>query len=460
MITEAKHIFSSFQTLFMGDLETYWFQMNPKDLFNIINLLSTQILSYFFYKYLSLLEFLVDYVASIKTVPMFRNIFGVLKKVIKTIPVIDGVSIKLHTQLKQRSLDLKSNKIKAWRNQVESSYWKKLFNKSIKNTNAHIRLVITGDLDTEGNADLGNLRFVLSNHRSIFDYILLQYIFQNKQIDKVSPNYMLTWGRLVKIPGIRTMINIFKKNENYKIKSSKVLDKYDNNTPVILFPEVNVMTKEVKIIHDKLCVQEGTRIFKETLSPRYDSFLKLVGVVSKSENIENEYFFNVTLTYYKLEAIPVEESTHICLAHKKETSLADLRNPLNWYKSVLNFNQIKQAKIDSKKQTGKCKYQLLQIIPSLFECFYAFNRTEKQPLIIRVHIEKIPMLLLKDKSKKKLELFLENKFAAKDDIINQFESSLKVKKSKKRSLKNTTLTSVTEDQVNTPSTNKPAKTNV
>ena len=271
---------------------------------------------------------------------------------------------------------------------------------------------------------------------------------------------MLTWGKLVKIPGIRMMVNIFKKNENYKIKSSKVFDKHDNKTPIILFPEVNVMTNEVKIIHDKMCLQQGTRIFKETLSPRYDSFLKLVDVVSKSEHIEREYFFNVTLTYYKLEAIPIEKSTHICLAHSKEYNLIDLRNPLNWYKSVLNFYQMNQTKVDSKKQPRKCKYQLLQIIPSLFKCFYAFNRNEKQPLIIRVHIEKIPMVLLKDKSKKKLELFLENKFAAKDDIINQFESSLKVKKSRKRSLKNTTLTYVPKNQVNTPSTNMPTTTNV
>ena len=100
MIKEAKHIFSSFQTLFIGDLETYWFQMNPKDLFNIIKFLSTQILVYVFYKFLSLAELLLDYFAFIQTVPMFRNIFAVFKNLIKGIPVIGRVSIKLHTHLK------------------------------------------------------------------------------------------------------------------------------------------------------------------------------------------------------------------------------------------------------------------------------------------------------------------------------------------------------------------------
>lgn len=81
--------------------------------------------------------------------------------------------------------------------------------------------------------------------------------------------------------------------------------------------------------------------------------------------------------------------------------------------------------------------------------FFSFNRSEKQPLIIRVHIEKIPMNIFKDKSKKRIELFLENKFASKDDIIQQFENSLKVKKTKKRSLKTSSVTSIKEKCSNT-----------
>lgn len=448
MFSEFKHVFFSFKALFIGDFDTYWFELTTKDLISIFKLVLKQLFYHVLYKILTFVECVVKGIKVIQTVPKLNSIYFLLRNLILSIPILSTIVCKVYMHVKNYFCFEGNSKILMWKSKIESLYWKNLFKHSIENENAHIKLVITGDLDPEGDEDFKDLKFVFSNHRSIFDYVVLQYIFQNGHDEQVVPNYMLTWGSLIKIPGFQTITKIFQRNENYKLDLNKFNLNYDNTRPVILFPEVNVMTKEAKIVHDKLCIQNGTRIFKESLSPRYDSFLKLVDIVTTSKNIDNEYFYNVTLTYYKLEAISLNKANHFYLAHNTHFLYVNVRNSLSWYKSLLNNNQLKLTQQDTKKSAESCKYQLLQIIPSLLECFSAFNRTEKQPLIVRVHIEKVQTSLFKNKSKKKLEIFLENKFSAKDDIIYQFESSLKVKKRRKRSLKNSTIYSLNENQSN------------
>lgn len=450
MIQEIKHIVSSLQILFIGDFHTYWFQLSVTDFVSIIKLLVHQTICYTLYRSLLLFEYAYELYRLVVYLPFIHSIIIMIKKAAKSMPVIGTICKKLYCMFKPSAYGYNIEKLSVWKYHLESVYWKKLIDKSIKNKNAHIRLVITGDLNTENEVDLTGLKFIMSNHRSIFDYVLLQYIFQNSNDIGVHPKYMFTWGKIIKIPGFQTILNVFQKNENYKLKTFENEDNYNKFMPLILFPEVNVMTKEVKIVHDKLCVQNGTRVYKECLSPRYDSLLQLIEMIEKSKSIDDNYFYNVTLTYYKLEAILEANDEHICLAHKQQPDYGYLKNPLSWYKLVLDFNQRNQTNQEKSKQQNqsKCKYQLLQIIPSLVECFFAFNRTEKQPLIIRVHIEKIPMSIFKDKSKKKIELFLENKFASKDDIIQQFENGLKVKKTRKRSLKTSSVTSIKETCLN------------
>lgn len=451
MIQEIKHIVSSLQVLFIGDFHTYWYQLSATDLVSILKLLVHQIICYALYRFLFFFEYAYNVYRLVVNLPFIRSFIIVVKKTVKSMPVVGRISANLYHNFKSSTNAYNIEKLSIWKNHLECVYWKKLIDKSIKNKNAHIRLVITGDLNTENEVDLTGLKFIMSNHRSIFDYVLLQYIFKNSKDIGIQPKYMLTWGKLIKIPGFQTILNMFQKNENYKLNTFTDEEDYSKFMPVILFPEVNVMTKEVKIIHDKLCLQNGTRLYKECLSPRYDSLLKLIEMMENAKSIDDDYFYNVTLTYYKLEAILQANDEHICLAHKQQSDYGYLKNPLSWYKSVLNFNQLKQADQEKSKQEKqeKCKYQLLQIIPSLLECFFSFNRSEKQPLIIRVHIEKIPMNIFKDKSKKRIELYLENKFASKDDIIQQFENSLKVKKTKKRSLKTSSVTSIKEKCSNT-----------
>lgn len=443
MIQEFKHIVSSLQVLFIGDIHTYWYKLTTTDLISILSLLVHQFACYIIYKFLSLIDHGYNLYSFLAYIPFIRKTLILIKKIVKNTPIFGKVIAKQYCRLKSSAYLYDTATFTDWKTYFECLYWKKLIDKSIKNKNAHIRLVITGDLNTENKVDLYGLKFIMSNHRSIFDYVLLQYIFQDSKDIHIKPSYMLIWGKIIKIPGFQTILKIFLNDENYKLKTLNK-DNYEKFLPLIVFPEVNVMTKEVKIVHDKLSLQNGTRVYKESLSPRYDFLLKLIDMMGDSQGNDKDYFYNVTLTYYKLDAIFPANDDHICLAHKQMCGYQYIKNPLSWYKAVLNFNQFKLFDQEKSKQQnqGKCKYQLLQIIPSLLECFFAFNRSEKQPLIIRVHIEKIPMAIFKDKSKKKIELFFENKFAAKDDVIQQFESSLKIKKTRKRSLKTSSVTSV------------------
>ncbi|XBW34839.1 hypothetical protein QEN19_000406 [Hanseniaspora menglaensis] len=283
---------------------------------------------------------------------------------------------------------------------------------------------------------------IFSNHRSVFDYVALQSVVlkTNKNIEVKC----FSWGNLIDIPNLKLIKAIFSKNENFNVDKKKINNKMNFKSTILFFPEVNVMTNKIKIVQDKFNHKNGNRVFKETLYPRYNSFLALCHIyqqfyngfdsfleVDKSESFKNLYFYNATITYYKPERIVVDTDLHHQLAHQKHLTDTNF-SLLQSYKDLLNSKtKIETDTQENSLHLAQCKYQMLQISPSLLECFWPVNRNKKQPMIIRIHLEKVYLKSIINKSDKQLELFLENKFAAKDNIIADFENSLKLKKKKK-----------------------------
>jgi hypothetical protein len=157
MFSEFKHVFFSFQTLFIGDFDTYWFELTTKDLISILKLVLKQLFYHVLYKILTFVECVVKGVKAIQTVPKLNSIYFLLKNLILSIPILSTIVSKVYMHIKNYFCFEGNSKILMWKSKVESLYWKNLFTHSIENENAHIKLVITGDLDPEGEEDFKDL---------------------------------------------------------------------------------------------------------------------------------------------------------------------------------------------------------------------------------------------------------------------------------------------------------------
>lgn len=445
MLSELKRIVENFEELISGPFDNFWFFLDKKSLLFIKQIILKIIYYYTLIQILSFLINLIDLIFTDKYVWFpINTILHIYITILKIVPLLGQSLDKKNQALKHYILNVTKPFLENYKKTTISKYWLFLIEKSIKNPASHIKLVITGDLYDKDDNSNPQTSMVFSNHRSIFDYVVLQSIFRDINNDN-SINFSC-WGKILDIPNIRLFKEIFTKNENFRVDVENICNKKNNqNNTILFFPEVNVMTYNVKILQDKLNLQNDNPVCKETLYPRYNTFLSLCHFYQqtnkesqkqmnlKHENTQSKqkFFYNSTLTYYKPELVSKNEDLHHYLAHQNDFCQQNI-SLLQNYKNLVNFKwNSKKTSNDQNSKHKDCKYQILQVSPSFLECFLPINRNEKQPLIIRVHIEKLPLNLLLDKSDKQLELFLEKKFAAKDDIINQFESNLKIKKHKK-----------------------------
>lgn len=455
MISEFNRILNSFEELVSGPIENFWFFFSKPLLFRLLQLLLKTAYYCFLIYILSILEFTLallfynDY-----RLPFLNSFFNICTSSINCVIGLDPTIVnEAHETMNSFLNDVKFM-LDTTRQCYITRFWYFLINNSIKRHDTNIKIITTGNVDynvlisDSYSYSITQNAMVVSNHRSIFDYIVLQSIFfdLNKREDstnKQTPLRLLSWGTFLDIPNLRLLKQIFSSNENFEVNINTTSSQKYFNKPILFFPEVNVMTKEVKIVQDKLNLQNGNKIFQESLYPRYNTFLGLCHYyqsntkalrVIKGSNAETPcsqmYFFNITLSYYKPELVSQANHMHSYLSNQN-TESHDKWSLLQSYKSRTTFKPVDSNTTSTQdEQYSDCKYQVIQLAPCLLECFLPIQSNDKQPLIIRVHLEKLPLHILLEKNDKQLERFLEHKFGEKDYIINNFENNLKIKEYK------------------------------
>lgn len=238
-----------------------------------------------------------------------------------------------------------------------------------------IRVIISGvDLHDPIHQELLKNSIILSNHKSLFDFLLIYYL-KTLTEKATSDGIMLSffnWNNFWQTPGLAVLWNFMHNDENWEMniveleQSLNDLIKQSSNNWIVHFPEVNICTEKNRLVQGQELDKYFLPRFKDLLYPRFANFNNLIKVAHNStvSNIRN--IVGLTILYYN-----------------------PLRNDF--------FN------------------------PTLFEIL-----TLKQPeFIINVDFKLKPLSKLPTKHRK-LEKWLEAEWSEKDKILELMRSQLKL----------------------------------
>ncbi|CCH41206.1 putative membrane protein [Wickerhamomyces ciferrii] len=175
-----------------------------------------------------------------------------------------------------------------------------------------IKIIISG-LDL--NNDLEKLKILnesnclcLSNHRSLFDFILIYYIKTlvakksnhaanngNTTLDSIDLNF-INWNSIWRIPSLHTIWNFLTNDENWVIQPNQlelqlnqIINQNNELTDLksnwfIHFPEVNIINDYSLALQNQQLDQYLIPKLNETLYPRFKNFNNIVSTITKINN--------------------------------------------------------------------------------------------------------------------------------------------------------------------------------
>lgn len=335
-----------------------------------------------------------------------------------------------------------------------------------------------------------NLNFMttllISNHRSLMDYVLIQYLVKTRMeskegstISRISKRGIiwryfntqklegmrlqhLSWGQIVKFPTLLFGIHILFTDENNSVKTEDLefLLKNSYNQTVVLFPEVNIMTTELSIVQRTLNKNKsfGTQ-FRNVLNPRFKSFVHTIDcfakfrevprlshlpIINETKQYLNQKMDSLFTTFNEGEAdVQANAVITYILDHTKEDSTPEKPQHGNLkhrqekiqinpyiYDVTIIYYRIKYVQNTHDHTDGsiipECGYQLEQISPSLLEFLRPDSTNTRDPIITMISVRKHgsdPLLCLKDRH---LEKWLEDRWKEKDAAIKEMVASIKL----------------------------------
>lgn len=237
--------------------------------------------------------------------------------------------------------------------------------------------IIVGGLDLNDGAKLNNQlknSIVISNHRSLFDFILIYYLknlVERTTNDQIELSFF-NWNSLWKVPSIKTIYNFLQNDENWTLDLlvlENILTSFTKNFRnnwIVHFPEVNIFTDRNLYLQNQQVEKFYLPKLDESLYPRFNNFNNLISVVNSNQNSPIQNLIDLTILYY---------------------------------------NPVKNTFTN----------------PSLFEIL-----TLKQPFfIINIDVKVKPINKLPTKQRK-LEKWLENDWCEKDKTIELMQKQLKI----------------------------------
>ncbi|AET37694.1 Mum3p Ecym_1468 [Eremothecium cymbalariae DBVPG len=365
--------------------------------------------------------------------------------------------------LKGKFMPFMDNMIKA----IEYTFQVKMINDTLMNEN--VKIVVTGDpfgLNYVDSAPLTTL--ILSNHRSIIDYIVISKLIletkeaipdhrkflwslvRTKQFKLPPPMDFITWARITNFPTLRLLFNIWSKDENSIVSVSNLHSHIlkNRNSAFILFPEVNIITPELVMIQQKLLKSkyEDTPSLKQVLYPRYKQLNAVIKDLACWKKIKKRHSLMehvvdrldkwlhddelIEQDFVELESL-LNADTEFEKVHKPVHSEKVRINEFMYHFTIVYYQPVLKRNDPShihehNKPTGirEPHYQLEHITPSLWDMYKAKNGD--RPIIIKIHVERCRMDPLLHMKSRHLEKWLENVWCEKEKRITVMESAVKL----------------------------------
>lgn len=171
--------------------------------------------------------------------------------------------------------------------------------------NENVRVLLTGEaLDFPENLETSRTSLIIANHRSIMDYTLVNFLVQGKrgipareylwdlarfrEPAFVSKLKFVSWGCVTNMPTFGLLAKILSGDENVSVESSQ-LKKYlqeGGDHTLAVFPEVNVLTPELRLVQRKLTKDYYLPQLNNVLYPRFKSFNATINCFADLQHVE------------------------------------------------------------------------------------------------------------------------------------------------------------------------------
>ncbi|KAK5960908.1 Mum3p PWA37_001427 [Arxiozyma heterogenica] len=306
---------------------------------------------------------------------------------------------------------------------------------------------------------------ILSNHRSINDYLLIAYItlyssgplkesdtfietffllWENNQTTNNIHFSFLSWGTVFQIPTRKFFKNILLKDENITMDSKNIKQFIQANgeNVFLLFPEVNILTTELAMIQRKLnhVYYPFVNKYYNVLSPRFNQFINILksfkdviclpSLSNRNPNWQEQKVRNANNNQLKKKKQILELSNSLVSTQKEKKSI--LFNKFLYDVTIVYYSPILVTK-GHNHDTGNLKtingIQIQEINPSffkIFQCRFDIEKNNTSPVIIIIDIKRHPIATLLSLKEKKLEKWLEMQWIRKDSLINSLHSNITV----------------------------------
>ncbi|SCV04460.1 LAME_0H18602g1_1 [Lachancea meyersii CBS 8951] len=346
--------------------------------------------------------------------------------------------------------------------------------------NKNVRLIFTGGtLEITDPLNLPTTSLIIGNHRSIMDYTLINYLVQgdkcpgvlqylrntlNWNVDCFLPKLkFLSWGRLTNMPSIGLLSNILLKDENAAVDSQDLEDflKKEGNHVLALFPEVNIITSELRLVQRKLARDNYLPLFDGILYPRFKNLTSTVNCFARLQHVERSR----KTRYIKKAAIKTSSMVSKVKHPRSRTSAREIAqvnlflgddlfanpsatvkaeqktlkapisiSPFLWDLTIVYYRATyssgdQHAHVHEQHNLKKLKgeeyhYQLEQITPSFLQLLTCKFRGS--PILVRIHVNKHPIFNLMKLSDRKLESWLEKTWLEKDALMQSMQNTVKI----------------------------------
>lgn len=306
---------------------------------------------------------------------------------------------------------------------------------------------------------------ILSNHRSINDYLLIAYLILYRsgpvkesdtlvetffllwENDQTANNIHLTflsWGTAYQIPTRKFLKNILFKDENVTMDSEDIKHfiQLKGEEVFLLFPEVNILTTELAMVQRKLnhVYYPFVNKYYNVLSPRFRQFINIIKAFKEVIYYTSSLNTNVICqnrrrqennrNQLKKEEQVIELSQSFITPQKERKSI--LFNKFLYDLTIVYYSPVLVTK-GHNHDTGNLKtidgIQIQEINPpffKFFQCRFSTKEDNTSPVIIVIDIKRHPITPLLSMREKKLEKWIEIQWIRKESLINNLHSNITI----------------------------------
>ncbi|RLV90242.1 1-acyl-sn-glycerol-3-phosphate acyltransferase 2 [Spathaspora sp. JA1] len=172
-----------------------------------------------------------------------------------------------------------------------------------------------------GDRLVSNPAIIISNHTSLADYFIIHYLARVSVLGDYSPvipsssekitlpvvNFF-SWFLVWRVPTVKILLHMLKCDENWEIDQKSVafvfsrLLKSKNSQWIVIFPEVNIWTKEGAGLQRQLSEKYFLPQFNHLLYPRFSSFFNVITALADIKPQPYSNLYDITILYTRRDS--------------------------------------------------------------------------------------------------------------------------------------------------------------